>query len=59
MSEHKKSEFEREMDREIEKRLKIMEEPNYDLGKKFSKANWIGAITVIILSIVVTAIGAF
>ncbi len=58
MSETKKTEFEIEMDQEIERRLQIMEEPGYNFGEKFSRANWISAIAVIIFSIILIAIGA-
>jgi hypothetical protein len=56
--EKKKTEFEIEMENEIERRLQLMEDPGYDMGVPFSKANWIAAIGVIVLCVVLIGIGA-
>ncbi len=43
--------FQDNLDREIEKRINIMESPDYMFPKRFSKADYISSVVVVIACI--------
>lgn len=48
------SDYERQMEEEIKRRVEEIESEDYDLGEPFSKANWVvvGCLFVVALALV-------
>ena len=59
MSVIRKTDYETKLDQEIEKRINIMESPDYLFPKRFSKANYIFTLAVIFLCIMILIIGVY
>ncbi len=59
MSVIRKTDYEAKLDKEIEKRINIMESPEYLFPKKFSKSNYMFTFAVIFLCIIILIIGVY
>lgn len=53
------SDYEREMNNEIEKRLSILESKDYNFGKTFNKWNWVFVGVMILVGLGIILYGAF
>ena len=53
------SPYEQEMNREIDYRLSLLEQEDYDLGKPFNKWDWIAVGAVVIVGLLITLYGLF
>ena len=53
------SDYEKEMDQEIENRLSLLENENYDFGKRFNKWDWIFVGITVLAGLGVIIYGIF
>lgn len=54
-----KTDYEKRLDSEIEKRLNAMESPDYAFPTRFGKRDYIIVSIVVVFSLIVLIIGAF
>jgi hypothetical protein len=52
-------EYQEELQREIEQRVAEMEREDYDFGERFSRGNYILAISIAVVSLLLLIWGAF
>ena len=51
------SDYEKEMEREIESRLFQLESENYDFGKRFGKLDWILVVVTVLAGLAIILCG--
>ncbi len=59
MNDIRKTDYENKLDREIEKRINIMESSDYLFQRRFSKTNYIFTASVIFICLIMLVIGAY
>lgn len=59
MNDIRKTDYENKLDREIEKRINIMESSDYLFPRRFSKTNYIFTASVIFICLIMLVIGAY
>lgn len=53
------SDYEKQMEAEIKKRVEEIESEDYDLGVPFSKANWAAVVCLFAVSLALVMVGGF
>ncbi|MBE6071893.1 MAG: hypothetical protein E7208_08025 [Clostridium butyricum] len=59
MNDIRKTDYENKLDKEIEKRINVMESSDYLFPRRFSKTNYIFTLAVIFLCIIILIIGVY